>query len=406
VPDSFTGVPLPLGKDCSKLPNAIETECAKRTCVVHRCKAGFRPNKKRDVCIRNVKRRQKRNSVVYADFDLRGQLVNLFDLALKLKQSYSRLPASEDESGHKRRFAWRAVHPVLRGLAAVLTSPQVASLVANTNNLLGSVIASSKQLNECACVESLSFQDIVVDLDAIHVGTVNLSHWLVTNPIGVVTSASSPGSGSTTIDDLPLILDLSGLLNKTGDVTSDGPRIDSKALANALLDGLDIVPSIHLLDLDPKLMTDLNALLDLVLRLVFDANDAIKSVKPTLQVNIGDIVKATIVFIDSTLNDRSVVTDSPALVKLTGAVNHALEASRQRDELTSIILDLDKMVDFLATMSGQPLPSSDSKGDIDIRWALNDLYIKGLRMDVALTNLGLPRISLNSTVAAGLSLHS
>ncbi|KAF8347548.1 hypothetical protein F5887DRAFT_956286 [Amanita rubescens] len=392
----FAGEPQPFGKDCSQLSNALEVQCTNRSCVVHRCKEGFEPSETQRACIRSrmkkIRKRQEpftTSGVVYADSRLRGQLVTIFNLALKLKQDYVLLSSSDVDIVYKHRFAKDSVYLLLQSLANVLTSPDVASLVINTNALLESTFALDKRFKSCECVDDLGLHNLVADTDSLLAATIDLNRWLASNSLGTVVTPGATNNSSSehaTVNEtanLPIVLDLSGLLDQLGlgsiksDLTIGGLDSGTNALVNSLLDSLGIGPN-------------------LTLRLVLDTNDIIKNSEnltiEVLRESVGYVVQATVALFEAFGNGQTASHEVSSLTNSSETAMRLLESCQQGDQLAPIILYLDQMMGVLSAMNASSL-SSD----------LNNLVNKGLEIDSAASGLGLDTnfgFSLYSMLAA------
>ena len=416
----FEGKPQPFGKDCSQLSNALEVECTNRSCVVHRCKEGFEPSENQGACIRSrmkkIRKRQEpitTNGAVYADSRLRGQLVTVFNLALKLKQDYVLLSSSDVDIVYKQRFTEDSVYLLLQRLANVLASPDVASLVVNTNALLESTFALDKGFKSCECVEDLGLHNLVADTDSLLAATMDLNRWLASNSLGTVITPGATNNSSSeqaTVNDtanLPIVLDLSGLLDQLGlgtiksDLTIGGLDSGTNALVNSLLDSLRIGPSgaeKRSTDLD----TNLNALLDLTLRLVLDTNGIIKNsenlTNEVLRESVGYVVQATIALFEAFGNGQTTSQEVSRLTNSSETAMRLLESCQQDDQLAPIILSLDQMMGILSAMNASSLSSNALDPS-----SLNNFVNKGLEIDTAASGLGLDTsfgFSLYSMLAA------
>ncbi|KIL64952.1 hypothetical protein M378DRAFT_11076 [Amanita muscaria Koide BX008] len=310
-------------------------------------------------------------------------LASLLKLAVELKLGGSRLstsPASYEG----------ILYPVLESVAGLLTSPQVASLLTNTNNLLDSLNASLKELNDCNCINSFDLRGLTAQLEAMLAGTDNLKRRLAMDPIGTIGTTSNSTSNRARMSNasnMPIGLNLSGLLD------SLGLHIDLEAdndLVAFLLDGFGTTDASGPL-LETNVAINLNTLLDSVLRLVLDTNDALKlNVSLDLKAHVCDIAKATDDYIDSILKGRPLGLELSVLLGLTGTAKDVSEPP-----LLSINLDLDHILDVLATMTQQPPPMGDIDGSVDRRSLLNDLEMKRLQIDTAVKGLV---INLDSTL--------
>jgi hypothetical protein len=416
----FAGEPQPFGKDCSQLSNALEVQCTNRSCVVHRCKEGFEPNETQRACIRSrmkkIRKRQEPSTtsgVVYADSRLRGQLVSIFNLALKLKQDYVLLSSSDVDIVYKHRVAKDSVYLLLQSLANVLTSPDVASLVINTNALLESTFALDKRFKSCECVDDLGLHHLVADTDSLLAATIDLNRWLASNSLGTVVTPGATNNSSSEYAavnetaNLPIVLDLSGLLDQLGlgaiksDLTIGGLDSGTNALVNSLLDSLGIGPSgaeKRSTDLD----TNLDALLDLTLRLVLDTNDIMKNSEnltiEVLRESVEYVVQATVALFEAFGNGQTTSHEVSSLTNSSETAMRLLESCQQSDQLAPIILYLDQMMGVLSAMNASSL-SSDALDPS----SLNNLVNKGLEIDSAASGLGLDTnfgFSLYSMLAA------
>ncbi|KAK2459987.1 hypothetical protein APHAL10511_007993 [Amanita phalloides] len=429
APHPFVGQPRPSGKDCSKISNAMEVECIERSCVVHRCKEGFQPNETRGACIRSrMEKYRKRadpittDAVVYADTELLGKLTAIFNLVFQLKQDYSMLSWSGIDVDDKRRFTWSAVYPVLQSFAAVLTSPEVASLVTNTNSLLDILLASSKKLNDYEYVDDFGLHGLVADLNLILTATVDLNHWLGDSSIGTIVSSvtahnsSSENANVNNSANMPIVLGLSRLLNELGlgivkaDVSIGGLGAGLSGLVNTLLDGLGIGPNGVSRRSNANFAVSLDALLDAVLRLVLHTNTVIESSESTrnltyqvLREYVRDVVQTIGTLVDAIRDGKSTTLDLSSLIDSSDMAIRLLEARQQGSQLVPIILDLNQVKGLLSGMNGSSVSTIHADNVLDLNSLLNELGIKGLQIDAAATSLGLDvnlGLSLNSMLAA------
>ncbi|KAF8632663.1 hypothetical protein AX17_004796 [Amanita inopinata Kibby_2008] len=435
-----------LGKDCSQLPNVLEVECTKRTCLVHRCKDGFKPNENQDACIlgdtvpslmTRMKRHQKRDdtvttdTVLYVGTNFLDQLAILVDLTLKLNLDWTSLGTSafaqSTVSRYETRINHTVVYPILEGLARLLKSPTVSSLVSNTDAFVDVILSSSRALDDCNCVNNLGLHQLSLDLEAILVASVDLSRWIVTNSVGVVAPPRAAGNQNMTVNngsDMPVVLDLSRLLSKFGlgmihsKTTVDGLGNGLSSFINSLLDGLGIGPSgatkRAAFRLNPNTLRNTGTLMDLILRLVMDTNAAMMSDVPSdsatkalsnsvLQDSVTDIVQATVALVNSAVNDQVLTVELSTLVDASEKAKYGLEASQPASAIVPILVDLDQILGLLMTMrESESLTSSYDGAVADLQPILDELAIKGHRIDAAVDNLGLTTnlwLSLNSLLA-------
>ena len=407
----FTSQPQPSGKDCSQLSNALEVQCVNRSCVVHRCREGFEPSGNQDACIRSrmkkIRKRQESDAVVDTNSKLLGQLAIVLKFALKLKQDYSLLSSSDLDVGS---FTGDSVYPLLQSLENVLTSTDMASLVANTNTLLEATRASSERYTNCDCVDDLGLHDLAADTESILTATTDLNQLLADYSLGTaVTSgaANDQSSENATVNDIanvPIILGLSRPLDQLGlgmikgDVTVGGLDPSTNALVNSLLDGLGIGPS-GVEKRSTILYTNLDTLLNSTLCLVHDTNDIIKNSEnyEVLRESVRDVVQATVAFIEASRDGQSTGPELSYLGNSIETAMHLLESGQQGDQLAPIILDLNQMIGLLSTINASSASPSNS---LDLT-SLIDLVNKGLEIDAAASGLGLDTnfaLSLYSTL--------
>lgn len=395
----FTGQRQPSGKDCSQLSNALEVQCVNRSCVVHRCRDGFEPSLDQDACVpsrmRKIRKRQEpvtANTVVDADSRLSGQLAIVLKLALKLKQDYSLLSSSDVNVS---RLAWGSVYPLLQSLANVMTSPDIASLVANTNALLETTRASSERYMN---IDEVGLHDLAADTEAVLAAIVGLNQLLDSHSFGTVVTSSATNnlsSGDATVNgtaSMPIILGLSQLLDQLGlgmiksDITIGGLDSGTNALVNSLLNDLEIGPN-GVEKRSNVFYTNLDALLNLTLCLVYDTNDIIKNSEnyEVLGESVRDVVQATIALVEASGDGQSTSHELSYLGNSIETAMHSLESCQQGDQLAPIVLDLNQIIGLLSTMNAS---SASSSNVLDLT-SLMDLVNKGLEIDAASSGLGL-----------------
>ena len=393
----FTSQPQPSGKDCSQLSNALEVQCVNRSCVVHRCREGFEPSGNQDTCIRSrmkkIRKRQESVTVVDTNSRLLGQLAIVLKFALKLKQDYSLLSSSGLDVGS---FTGDSVYPLLQSLENVLTSPDMASLVTNTNALLGVTRASSERYTDCDCIDDLGLHDLATDTESILTAMIDLNQLLASYSLGTaVTSGAANNSENAAVNDTanaPIILGLSRLLDQLGlgmiksDITVGGLDPNTNALVNSLLDGLGIGPS-GVEKRSTVLYTDLDALLNLTLCLVHDTNDIIRNSEnyQVLKESVGDVVQSTVALIEASRDGQFTSQELSYLGNSIETAKHLLESSQRGDQLAPIILDLNQILGLLSTINASSASSSDALDLI----SLIDLVNKGFEIDSAASGLGL-----------------
>ena len=407
----FTSQPQPLGKDCSQLFNALEVQCVNRSCVVHRCREGFEPSGNQDACIRSrmkkIRKRQESvttNAVVDTNSKLFGQLAIILKFALKLKQDYSLLSSLDVGS-----FTRDSVYPLLQSLENVLTSPDTASLVTNTNSLLETTRASSERYTNCDCVDDLGLHDLAADTESILTAVIDLDQLLASYSLGTAVTSGAvddQSSENATFNDtanMPIILGLSRLLDQLGldmikgDITVGGLDPSTNALVNSLLDGLGIGPS-GVEKRSTVLYTNLDALLNLTLCLVHDTNDIITNSETyeVLRKSVRNVVQATVAFVEASRGGQSTGHELSYLGNSIETAIHSLEAG---DQLAPIILDLNQIIGLLSTINASSASPSDALG----LTSLINIVNKGLEIDAAASGLGLDTnlaLSLYSTLHA------
>ena len=197
------------GTDCTRIPNAKNSECSEQHCIVSKCNPGWHPNLARDTCILNtsgpsylklrkvLRREDSLTTNVVANANVSSDLVakigSIVSLVSGLKYTPSQIPAGSSSLA--------AVIPDLLGgigdaTSTLITSTNVPSLLNNLEALLDVSSAVSSTLDSCGCRSDLGLTDIEDALGNIVAGLLNLKSWCTHN--------------------VPSDLNLSGLLSGVG----------------------------------------------------------------------------------------------------------------------------------------------------------------------------------------------
>ena len=197
------------GTDCTRIPNAKNSECSGQHCVVNKCNLGWHPNRARDACILNtdgpsnlkfrevVKREDSLTTNVVANAHVSSDLVAkvgaIVSLVSGLECTPSQIPASSSSSA-------AVISDLLGGIAdatsTLIASTNVPSLLDNLDALLNVSSVLSSTISSCGCRTDLGLADLDDALGNIVAALLNLKSWSAHN--------------------VPLDLDLSGLLSGLG----------------------------------------------------------------------------------------------------------------------------------------------------------------------------------------------
>ena len=174
-----------LGTDCTRIPNAKNSECFERRCIVSKCNPGWHPSLSRDTCIPDA------NTNIGSDLVAKiGAIVNLVS-----GLEYTPSQISADPS------SLAAVIPDLLGgvnnaTSRLIASTDVPSLLNNLDALLNVSSVVSSTLSSCDCGRDPGLTDLEDALGNILAGLLNLKSWCTHN--------------------VPSDLNLSGLLSGLG----------------------------------------------------------------------------------------------------------------------------------------------------------------------------------------------
>ena len=197
------------GTDCTRIPNAKNSECSGQHCIVSKCNLGWHPSLARDTCILNVggpsnlklrkvlKREDSLTTNVVANANVSSDLVakigDIVSLVSGLQSSHSQIPASSSSSA-------AVISDLLGGIvdatSTLIASTSVPSLLNNLEALLN--VSSLLNSTICSCGSGRDFGliDLEDALGNIVAALLNLKSWCSLN--------------------VPLDLNLSGLLSGLG----------------------------------------------------------------------------------------------------------------------------------------------------------------------------------------------
>ena len=198
-----------LGTDCTRIPNAKNSECSEQRCIVSKCNLGWHPNLSQDGCIldaggsSNMKPRKLLNreeslaTNVVANANVSSDLVAKIGAIVSLVSGLKFTPL-EISPGPS---SLAAVIPDLLGgvnnaTSRLIASTDVPSFLNNLDSLLNVSSLVSSTLSRCDCPMDLGVTDIEDALGNILAGLLNLKSWCILNvPSGLKISSLLSGLG-------------------------------------------------------------------------------------------------------------------------------------------------------------------------------------------------------------------
>jgi hypothetical protein len=197
------------GTDCTRIPNAKNSECSGQHCIVSECNFGWHPNLARDTCILNaggpsnltirkvLKREDSLTTNVVANAHVSSDLVAkigaIVSLVSGLGYTPSQIPANSSSSAP---LISNLLGGIVDATSTLIASTNVPSLLNNLDALLNVSSLLSSTLSSCGCGTDLGLTDPEGTLGNIVAALLNLKSWCAHN--------------------VPSDLNLSGLLSSLG----------------------------------------------------------------------------------------------------------------------------------------------------------------------------------------------
>ena len=178
------------GTDCTRIPNAKNSECSGRHCIISKCNLGWHPNSSRDRCIadasgpsnltpRKVLKREDSlttNALASANvsYDLVAKISAIVNLVSGLEYSPSQIPDGSS--------SLTAVIPDLLGginnaISTLIASTNVPSLLNNLDALLNVSSLLDSTISSCDCGRNLGLADLENALGNIVAALLDLKSW-------------------------------------------------------------------------------------------------------------------------------------------------------------------------------------------------------------------------------------
>ena len=178
------------GTDCTRIPNAKNSECSRQHCIVSKCNFGWHPSLARDTCILNasgpsnlklrkvLKREDSLTTNVVANANVSSNLVAkigaIVSLVSGLECTPSQIPASSSSSA-------AVISDLLGGIvdatSTLTASTNVSSLLNNLDALLNVSSQLSSTLSSCGCGRDLGLTNLEDALGNIVAALLNLKSW-------------------------------------------------------------------------------------------------------------------------------------------------------------------------------------------------------------------------------------
>ena len=182
------------GTDCTRIPNAKNSECSGQHCIVSKCNLGWHPNLARDTCILNLggslnsKLRKvlkledslTTNVVVNANVssDLVAKIGAIVSLVSGLESSPLQIPASSSSSA-------AVISDLLDGIvdatSTLIASTNVPSLLNNLDALLNVSSLLNSTISSCGCGRDFDLTDLENASGNIVAALLNLKSWCSLN---------------------------------------------------------------------------------------------------------------------------------------------------------------------------------------------------------------------------------
>jgi CPL1-like protein len=170
-----------LGTDCTRIPNAKNSECFEQRCIVSKCNLGWHPILSRNACILDAgdPSNLKPQKVLHREDSLTivAKIGAIVSLVPGLEYNPSQIPAGPSSL---------AVIPDLLGginnaTSTLIASTDVPSLLNNLDALLNFSSVASSILSSCDCQRDLGLSDLEDALGIIVAGLLNLKNWCAYN---------------------------------------------------------------------------------------------------------------------------------------------------------------------------------------------------------------------------------
>lgn len=178
------------GKDCTRIPNAKNSECFEQHCIVSKCNLGWHPNLARDACILNagglpnlklrkvLKREDSLTTNVVANANVSSDLVAkvgaIVNLVSGLECTPSQIPASSSSSA---AVISDLLGDIVDGTSTLIASTNIPSLLNNLDALLNVSSLLSSTISSCGCGKDLGLADLEDALGNIVAALLNLKSW-------------------------------------------------------------------------------------------------------------------------------------------------------------------------------------------------------------------------------------
>ena len=231
-----------LGTDCTRIPNAKNSECSGQHCIVSECNLGWHPNLARDACILNaggpsnlkirkvLKREDSLTTNVVANTHVSSDLVArigaIVSLVSGLGYTPSQIPASSSSSAP---LISNLLGGIVDATSTLIASTNVPSLLNNLDALLNVSSLLSSTSSSCGCGTDLGLTDLDDALGNIVAALLNLKSWCshnVPSDLNLFGLLSGLGLNNSTVaavvnpDLVDQIKSLVGLVNGLAGVSS------------------------------------------------------------------------------------------------------------------------------------------------------------------------------------------
>ena len=259
------------GTDCTRISNAINSECSGQRCIVNKCKVGWVPNVTRDRCILDPAGRSKLRKVlkredslatnVAISADVSSDLAKIVDLVSGLDYlSLSQIPGGSSSSA---TIISDLLSGVRNATSTLIASTTIPSLLNNLDALLNVSSLLISTIRNRGFGTELDLTDLADALDNIIAVSLNLKSWSAHNVLtgfdlshllsGLSLNNSTVAVGAVVSSDLVaqikslvgLVISLVGVssslpppsLGSGGDSTSlTGPSSINTNIINSIID--------------------------------------------------------------------------------------------------------------------------------------------------------------------------
>jgi sulfur carrier protein ThiS len=380
TPPSFPQVDPVLhvfGIDCTRISNAINSECSGQHCIVSKCNFGWHPNQARDTCIldasgpSNLKLRKvlKREDSLTANVvananvssDLVAKIGAIVSLVSGLECTPSQIPANSSSS-LAAAVIYDLLNRIVDGTSTLIASTNVPSLLNNLGALLNVSSLLSSTISDCET--DLGLTDLEDALGSTVAALVNLKSWCALN--------------------VPSDLDLSGLLSGLG--------FNNSTVAAVV---------------NPDLVDQIEYLVGLVVGLVSSSLSPPTSPTNVSLINtniVNSIVNATVYIVNAT-TVPSLVSSIGSLVNANGLASSLLDDCGCVSALGTLVADMAQVANATLRMQDwcdtYPVASISATGNSSTGTSTSISNTDELPIDLGLSNLlGLLLEPVESGVAA------